>query len=63
MLRSEHVRILGSAQERYDKSLMLYEQRGYWRGMAHSLWFGVLTSVCCSAAFYAWGVYQCTGNS
>jgi hypothetical protein len=38
ILRSEHRRVLASAQERYDRNLELEEKIGFWRGVSHSIW-------------------------
>jgi hypothetical protein len=38
ILKSEHKRVLASAQDRYDRELALRERLGFWRGVGQTVW-------------------------
>lgn len=44
MLKSEHLRILRAAQQRYDNTLREHRQIGFWKGVACTVWIVGLTS-------------------
>jgi hypothetical protein len=54
ILVSEHKRILGATQERYDHSIRQHRQIGFWKGIACTVWIaGISAFVVGLAAFNA----------
>lgn len=52
MLTSEHNRILGAAQARYDENMTTLYQRGKWDGVAIGLTTGCVLGLVCSVGLF-----------
>lgn len=53
MLTSEHKRILGDAQKRYDKDRETLYQRGRWDGVAVGMLSGICAGIVLAGTFVA----------
>lgn len=56
ILYSEHVRILGDAQKRYDDKCVYAARTGFWKGLAFSLWLALVAAFVCGWAGLATGL-------
>jgi hypothetical protein len=56
ILKSEHTRILSSAQQRYDRARLDALKIGFWRGVASVVWLSAIGAVFLAVAAFSFGV-------